>query len=517
MDSPALRDKQKMLDDIVAQNINARFKIGQLCWRCRYVLFWPTLKILKRRRHYSTYNKLVGSAFSGCHICSLLLENLEGFQTPFYVKILNQRSLFKSMLEELGSGKYLHRYTIKIEPHNGLISLYPVDVMAISSIYIEAMSSISTASDATFKLAHQWIRQCILGHDTCNTLEDTSCSLPTRLLDLQKVCVSDRHGHVQLRATQTVLSDGNATNVTYVTLSHRWGDVMPLRLLQGPDPGRTVEYLETGVSLGELPPTFRDAVIIAKRLGFEYLWIDSLCIVQDSVTDWTRESSIMGDIYRGSAFTIAALGATDSNGGCFATRNPLFYASCYLQKINQMYLRHENRDFHLAGELLKRGWVAQERILTPRTLFYGKFGIAWECKELQSTAEGPDGFGGNPKSDFARLTSPFDDDLDLSNPSKTTTEFYKAWTDLIQSYSKTKLTKREDKLAALQGLIHRISQSAHLTPVAGLWKEFLPVELLWYTSKDYRETRPPSTIAPSWSWASVDTPRLTVIGESKGH
>jgi hypothetical protein len=46
-----------------------------------------------------------------------------------------------------------------------------------------------------------------------------------------------------------------------------------------------------------MPATFFDATIITRELGYRYLWIDSLCIVQDFLEDWEAESQNMGNIY----------------------------------------------------------------------------------------------------------------------------------------------------------------------------------------------------------------------------
>jgi Heterokaryon incompatibility protein (HET) len=83
-----------------------------------------------------------------------------------------------------------------------------------------------------------------------------------------------------------------------------------------------------GIEFETLPKTFQHAVIATARLGFHHLWIDSLCIIQDSPADWETESAIMGDIYRGSECTIAASGAEDCHGALFAERNPLLTAPC---------------------------------------------------------------------------------------------------------------------------------------------------------------------------------------------
>src|SRR5438034_1924444 len=66
-----------------------------------------------------------------------------------------------------------------------------------------------------------------------------------------------------------------------------------------------------------LPKTFQDAVLLTRALGVRYLWIDSLCIIQDDEKDWKRENPKMGEVYQYATITIAAAHARDSSEGCF--------------------------------------------------------------------------------------------------------------------------------------------------------------------------------------------------------
>jgi hypothetical protein len=77
------------------------------------------------------------------------------------------------------------------------------------------------------------------------------------------------------------------------------------------------------IDIAELPKTFQDAIEISRRLDIRFLWIDSLCIIQDSKEDWLKESVIMGDIYQHAYCNIAATAAPDGRTGCFLERNPL--------------------------------------------------------------------------------------------------------------------------------------------------------------------------------------------------
>jgi Heterokaryon incompatibility protein (HET) len=99
----------------------------------------------------------------------------------------------------------------------------------------------------------------------------------------------------------------------YVTLSHCWGQQKFLTTTKETLPLRT-----KGIEWDSMPRTFQDAATITRRLGFQYLWIDALCIIQDSEIDWETESAKMGSIYQDSVLTIAASDARDGRGGCFS-------------------------------------------------------------------------------------------------------------------------------------------------------------------------------------------------------
>lgn len=107
------------------------------------------------------------------------------------------------------------------------------------------------------------------------------------------------------------------SNIKYLTLSHRWGARPALALTKS-----KISLWSSNIPLEDLPQTYRDAVVATTRLGFEYLWIDALCIIQDSKEDWYREASAMSDVYINSICNLSALHAQDDSDGMFSTRKP---------------------------------------------------------------------------------------------------------------------------------------------------------------------------------------------------
>ena len=111
-----------------------------------------------------------------------------------------------------------------------------------------------------------------------------------------------------------------------MTLSHCWGGQTPLQLRKD-----NIESFTEGIELSQVPRSFRDALKIAAKLMVRYLWIDSLCIIQDSTEDWQREARLVSDVYTNSWCNIAATKALDARDGCFAERTLLDISQCGIE------------------------------------------------------------------------------------------------------------------------------------------------------------------------------------------
>ena len=193
---------------------------------------------------------------------------------------------------------------------------------------------------------------CINKHSRCST--GTSGWLPTRLLDLNE----STSGIIRLVETK-----GIGVIENYMTLSYCWGKAEIYKLTS-----ETAYHLPRGLKISLLPRTFQRTIHVARILGTKYLWIDSLCILQNSNEDWERESAQMGKVYSNGLLNIAATSSTDGEGGLFSERPsklPLESTGCY---ISSSWTDHSNGNLliHrpylpngtlLDGHLLPRGWV----------------------------------------------------------------------------------------------------------------------------------------------------------------
>lgn len=226
-------------------------------------------------------------------------------------------------------------------------------------------------SEADFEFVKQQLHICLSSHPTCHP--NTDVRLPKRVLD-----VGPRNGSKDPYVFETQNVQGS-----YITLSHCWGGHVPLTLTTD-----KLAVYKTAIAIASLPPTFSQAVEITRKLGVRYLWIDSLCILQDSSEDWEQESANIGNIYGGSFLTIAARAAKNPEGGCFFARQTpalscrIQYYSSDSSVVGSMYFRDPDAlvEKLSAAPLDSRGWVLQEKVLSPRVVSYGVQQVYWECR-----------------------------------------------------------------------------------------------------------------------------------------
>lgn len=352
-----------------------------------------------------------------------------------------------------------------------------------------AQVSVSTESKGSFELATRWLIECMGKHQTCRWVSSSAKNFPARLIYIKN--------KGPLRVARIIPTSDLSTVPEYLTLSHCWGEVEVLRLS-----ANTMEEFSNALPMHRLPKTFREAIDATCRLGFSYLWIDSLCILQDSVDDWASESAIMGDIYRTSSCTIAALAANDSNGGLYRLRNPLVHRPCVLHQDETgcLYaIGHGDPLEHDAetseARLLERGWAFQERALSPRTLFFGAVGLSWQCVHGDATEWRPTIRPSDPETRVA--DNPKSMYLELNSMAK--------WSNLVSLYSSYSLTRPTDRLTAIHGIAKTMQEYLDSSYVAGIWPDLLHLSLLWST-RSPRKRRPKVYQAPTWSWASVNSP-----------
>jgi hypothetical protein len=274
-------------------------------------------------------------------------------------------------------------------------------------------------------MAQGWLRECVESHELCKVSKPTTP--PTRLL------------RIGPELHQIRLEDDIHTSPSYATLSHCWGSHEILQLTT-----KSLQDFLQLIPFESLCKTFQDAVALALSSGFCYLWIDSLCILQDDTEDWIKESALMSDVYGGSSLNIAAAGARDGREGLYFQRIPISL------KKRQAYIpvtvNGEARVFKLTDTwtydrctssqpLASRAWALQERFLPTRILHFGRSEILWECRSIIACETFPHGF---PR--YRLITPHYLPRHTLPN-----------WQTIVALYTHGNLSKSTDKLVALSG------------------------------------------------------------------
>ncbi|KAL8681671.1 MAG: hypothetical protein Q9224_006835, partial [Gallowayella concinna] len=461
------------------------------------------------------------SAAHGCHICNLILAQV----TPENVKLLQQdlAELVTHPSRQIGINVSFRegRFFLSIAAQGSVLSdnwfSDPVARQEGWSVIGQLRmtfkedddtnatrsKAVLNCSDTSIAQITEWIGQCINSHEKCfevQTVAATRDVLPKRLLDVSSAATT---GRLRLVSTATMHQ-----HTLYVTLSHCWGGKCGTTL--GVD---NLGTFEDGVGVSILPQTFQDAVMITTKLSVQYLWIDALCIVQDSPddTEWRHEASIMGDVYANSYVTLAATTSENSNGGLLRRRSPLSMWPCSVEAkwtcfepgrlVVSVGRWTRERDMK---PLEDRAWAFQEWLLSKRLVHFSHDQIRWECYYLAASQLYPEG---RDEDDIINEGLPAKR-IVVSLLDKEHSAYHVLWQRIREEYSAKQLTKATDKLTAFSGIArmaHRALKSAPEDYCVGLWKPMLLTELLWTRNEDEESDRPSGVyIAPTWSWASLN-------------
>lgn len=410
-------------------------------------------------------------------------------------------------------------------------------------------------------LAKQWIDECVDSHEKCRAQQVGEWH-PSRLLDLRSFLDPEMtNEHVRLvscKAGEKFTGQDLPTG-HYMTLSHRWGQQPFLKLTRS-----LLGTLLDGISITRLPETFRNAIKVACDLHIRWLWIDALCIIQDDagMADWLEESSQMEKVYANSYCNISATASWDSSEGLYKTRNP------DLRWVENVTLNTKDVDGRSLGTITcsildldfwskhvdsapvnRRSWVYQERMLSPRILHWCHDQIAFECKQSSRAESWP---GELPR--YRRKADLLIDDVHFkgvdveaatqlralrnrgklrrtTEPTNPALEPYTLWRHWVEIYSKMELTNQSDRLIALAGiakLMSSILASRGISDqyIAGMWQKQMASQLLWHVNEGAGAQRQPNENtrpgggdpvayrAPTFSWASVETPRGITFPET---
>ena len=268
-----------------------------------------------------------------------------------------------------------------------------------------------------------------------------------------------------------------------------------------------------GVATSTLPQTIQDAIIVTRKLGLRYLWVDALCIIQDSASDRAAEITKMDRIYQNAQLTISAASAKTCQDGFLASpsggngRSTSFTSipcACPNGERGNVLLRDYQLYYSDLEPLNGRGWTLQERVLSSRILIYSSWQLQWQCQSRKKWDGGRAGyFISDPSEISAAENFQLEDERSKCIiPEETENTPWTNWTGLVSEYSKRALTEPSDKLPALAGIASRYRNETNDIYCAGIWKANLLTGLKWHVPEP-ADHRPSVYRAPTWSWASV--------------
>ncbi|KAJ2995681.1 hypothetical protein NUW58_g1203 [Xylaria curta] len=452
---------------------------SKLCDRCRSLRLWsPTC---------SFSDSLAGfedkANREGCELCRLLLGSLHG----------RVKQPSDQQVHFLRAGCYLTLRDDRKEVVANLCITLPSRNTSLQEVQLGFPELPVVAGEVHLEVLKGWITDCDRNHE-CYPKAGTFT--PTRLLDIRY----RGSGTIQL-----LINDQAHTKFGhYATLSHRWGS--PQAHTKYCAYRSNIEELKRGIVISSLPRTFQDAVHIARGLGLQYLWIDSLCIIQDDPLDWERESKLMERVFSSAYCTIAASCSFGSGDGFLkprpARRSVMMKGP---QDSDAAYFVCETIDNFFQdveqSELNQRGWVLQERALSRRTIYFTERQSYWECGEgvrcetMTRMKNRKASFLGDPN--FPRSVDQFAKGLRIE-----------IFQDLYERYSGLALSYPSDRPIAIRGLESRLINTFGTRGGVGIFDIYLHRSLLWQRAGESLKhiTSFRDTPVPSWSWMAYDGP-----------
>ncbi|KAL7925629.1 HET domain-containing protein [Trichoderma austrokoningii] len=342
-----------------------------------------------------------------------------------------------------------------------------------------------------------WINDCERDHKDCRVSH--APILPKRVVQI----VPDKIGTLKVR----LVEPKPLTESRYACLSHCWGKTQILRAVSG-----NIEKLKNEIPWNSLSKTFQDAIDFSRTIGIEYLWIDSLCIIQNSANDWEIEAAKMADSYANCHITLAATASIDGSIGFFPNLpeydEPLEIQGVYhgqsyhlIAETEIMHPYEVQPDSPLIQEfpLMTRGWVYQEQILSRRYVHFCTREVVWDCRSQA----------------ICQCESKYENthwDLFRTNASRSimrnnvkngiATKQRELWHDNIMSMMELQFTYITDRLPAIAGVASQFAQLFNTRYLAGLWEATFITDSCWFMDEFSRRPKELKNF-PSWSWASV--------------
>ena len=300
----------------------------------------------------------------------------------------------------------------------------------------------------------------------------------------------------------------------------------------------------SGIPLESLPAVMRDGVVVTRALGDEYIWIDTLCIIQDDEDDWAREAAGMHDIYSEAELTLSSVTSSDCHTGLFTPRihrvpHPLpldIWRPRRLRKAGKAFMAipewmQEGPQLH--GPVHARAWTLQEQMLSTRVLWFGDGMVYWECLAGCSLEANPtlfaaidDGSGKYHtwKRELERelriklvvkgaahsSSDESEEEISLGEEQR----LFQCWQKLLEDFTQRRITKTSDRLPASLAISTTLAGLAGCEHAHGIWLGQRLLQSLCWRVKKQKQGLERSSEMPSWLWAGVGTSILFDLDDS---
>ncbi len=468
-----------------------------VCLKCWELLFsTPKFQILCRTpdkedcvQYTASTLEVEASAASGCSWCRLVLSLKDDAEEQ---TLGEGHSPLQKIPVRFGAGLEGENFTPRGNNRFGLWINGASYFLTAFTARDDLASDVVTAremehrinSPTAFDQAKKWLRECG-SHKNCGIVGPTQ--LPSRVIE---VSPENDPGTPRLLESSTIVD-------YFVALSYCWG------LNQtGVTTKSNIKARQERLNVSSLSRTIQEAILVTRKINVKYLWVDAVCIIQDSQEDKNIELGKMCKIYQDALVTFVAANATNANQGFLEDRAPPAPATKIPfwgpdGRLGTASIRLEGWYDDGDEPINTRAWTFQERLLSPRLLIYASHTLQYQCN--QDTINLGDSI--NLSSGLSAWRIP------PASARLNTQAVGRTWGHIISMYSARHLSYLEDKLTALAGLAEAFQQHTLVDYLAGLWSgDMLPRLLLWQTSRTDDYTPCPIYTAPSWSWASLNNP-----------
>ena len=391
------------------------------------------------------------------------------------------------------------------------------------------------------------VDRCSTNHPLCS--RKRSDKMPHRLLDVSTEDPSKGIRIVEFEANES-------TQHPYLTLSYCWriGRGMPHTTT------KSLKAHKENIAWTTLPKAFQEAVLLTKKLGIRYIWIDSICVIQDDASDKLRTALELDSIFGNALLTLAATSSADPTQGLFGSVAQPFKIQATNSKgsLSKIYVREQpshysfkapfnegshmndwelpfntSKEANARTPLLRRAWAYTERLLAPRVLHFTdsemilECGTAFQCEcgriddatydsrttdsvkqELTKILAESSSNGADKRIDSvtSQLEAASLTDSATASAAPAAANALDLWSYIVTEFTARNLTYDDDRLPAIVGVAKRLASVTLAGYIAGHWTSST-LGLLWYPNESTHCKRPKQVAGrnvPSWSWASIE-------------